>query len=151
MTLHFAYGSNMSRALMEPRCPGVTALGTAVLHGFGFIIGRGGYASLEPRPGSVVHGVLWRLSARDLAAIDAYEGGLYLRRTLPVRRAGNLIPALVYIMARPGRGKPRPAYIRLVVEAAREWNLPQAYVGSLERWSPASLAGARAKEAGEIG
>jgi hypothetical protein len=28
VTLHFAYGSNMSRALMGARCPGATALGS---------------------------------------------------------------------------------------------------------------------------
>ena len=31
MTLHFAYGSNMSRALMGARCPDATALGVATL------------------------------------------------------------------------------------------------------------------------
>jgi hypothetical protein len=151
MTLHFAYGSNMSRALMGPRCPGAVAVGAAVLDGFDFIIGVDGYASLEPRPGAVVHGVLWRLGARDLAAINAYEGSLYVRRIVPVRHAGNRLPALVYIMAREGRGKPRPGYMRLVVEAARDWNLPEAYIDSLQRWSPSGFAGARAKETGESG
>ena len=33
MTLHFAYGSNMSRALMATRCRGAEAIGTATLPG----------------------------------------------------------------------------------------------------------------------
>ncbi|HXW23776.1 MAG TPA: gamma-glutamylcyclotransferase family protein, partial [Xanthobacteraceae bacterium] len=87
MTLHFAYGSNMSRALMQRRCPGARALGPARLDGWRFTIMREGYASIVPAAGAAVHGVAWRLSPRDLAALNAYESldrGLYLRRVLPV-------------------------------------------------------------------
>jgi cation transport regulator ChaC len=114
MTLHFAYGSNMCRAAMGRRCPGAVALGPAILEGWRFVIGVGGHGSIEPAPGGIVHGVLWRLGARDLAAINAYEGvdtGVYLRRIVPVRHGGRLQPALVYVVRRPGHGKPRPAYI----------------------------------------
>ncbi len=154
MTLHFAYGSNMSRALMGARCPGATALGTAALERWRFVVGPGGHGSIEPVPGAVVHGVLWRLGARDVAAINAYEGidcGLYARRILPVRHNASLLPALVYILRRHGRGQPRPAYIRLVVEAAREWRLPELHIRSLQRWSPSGWRGGRIKDAGEIG
>ena len=34
--------------------------------------------------------------------------------------------ALVYIASRQGEGTPRPGYIGLVVEAARDWQLPRA-------------------------
>src|SRR5260370_17793671 len=88
MTLHFAYGSNMSRALMSARCPGAEAIGTATLSGWRFVINPEGFGSIAPQPGGCVHGVLWRLSARDLAAVNAYESidsGLYLRRRLAVR------------------------------------------------------------------
>jgi hypothetical protein len=40
VTLHFAYGSNMSRALMVPRCPSAVELGTAVLAGYRFCPGK---------------------------------------------------------------------------------------------------------------
>ena len=88
MTLHFAYGSNMSRRGMRARCPHARAIGTITLPGWRFIIGRDGFASLVRQPGGCVHGVLWRLSTRDVAAINAYESvqsGLYVRRRLPVR------------------------------------------------------------------
>jgi len=152
--LHFAYGSNMSRALMEARCPGALALGTALLEGWQFVIGPGGHGSIEPRAGAMVHGVLWRLTARDLATINAYEcvdTGVYLRRTLPVRHRSRLHPALVYVVRRPGHGTPRPAYIRVIVEAARDWGLPESHIRSLKRWSAGGFAGAHAKETGEIG
>ena len=152
--LHFAYGSNMSRPMMEARCPGALALGTAILDGWRFVIGISGHGSIEPQTGSAVHGVLWRLTARDLAKINAYEcvdTGVYLRRTLPVRHAARLYPALAYVLRQPGHGTPRPAYIQLIVAAAREWKLPERHVRSLQLWSGSRFAGARAKEAGEVG
>jgi hypothetical protein len=97
--------------------------------------------------------VLWRLGARDLAAINAYEnvaGGLYVRRTLPVLHQRRRAPALVYIAVRQGKGMPRPGYIALVVAAARDWALPEPYIRSLMRWSPSALAGARAKDTGDV-
>jgi len=142
VTLNFAYGSNMSRPDMRARCPGATALGTATLAGWRFVINPDGYGSIALRPGGVVYGVLWELTARDLAALNAYEnvaGGLYLRRMLPVLHEGVREPALVYIARRQGEGTPRPGYIAIVVAAARDWALPEPYIRSLMRWSPSRL------------
>ena len=58
---------------MQARCRDAQALGIATLAGWRFVINREGYGSIAPRPGGRVLGVLWRLSARDLAAINAYE------------------------------------------------------------------------------
>jgi AIG2-like family len=152
--LHFAYGSNMSRALMGARCPGAEALGTATLAGWRFVINPEGFGSIAPRQGALVHGVLWRLTARDLVAVNAYESvdtGLYFRRRLPVRCGGRQATALVYIASRQGEGTPRPGYIALVVAAAREWELPDAYVRTLARWAPSGFRGIRAPDTGEVG
>jgi hypothetical protein len=154
MTLHFAYGSNMSRALMRRRCPGGRALGPARLDGWRFVIMREGYASIVPAPGAAVHGVVWRLTPRDLAALNAYESldrGLYVRRVLPVAIIGRRRPALVYVA--PGRalGRPQPGYQELVVAAAREWNLPATYVQSLSRLVCSGLHGALTVAPGEMG
>lgn len=152
--LHFAYASNMSRALMQARCPDAHALGTATLSGWRFVIGPDGYASVIRQPGGRVHGVLWRLSARDIAAVNAYESvqcGLYLMRTLTVRNGKRSAPALVYVARRQGKGMPRPGYLDAVIEAALDWNLPPAYVRSIACWSRSGLHGARAKETGEAG
>ncbi len=154
MTLHFAYGSNMSRTLMHARCPQAKALGVATLPGWRFVITPDGVGSIAPRPGALLYGVLWRLTPRDLAAINAYESldsGLYLRRLLTVRRGHGPAAALVYIARRRGEGTPRPGYINVLVEAARDWELPERYIRSLRRWSPSRLHGARAKESGELG
>lgn len=94
MMLYFAYGSNMNRAGMAARCPGARALGVAKLTGWRFIIGIDGYASILRAPGGETIGILWRLGARDVAALNAYESldsGLYSRRQLTVRCGKSVV------------------------------------------------------------
>jgi hypothetical protein len=139
---------------MQARCRDAEALGIATLAGWRFVINRDGYGSIAPRQGGRVLGVLWRLSTRDLAAINAYESvstGFYLRHRLAVRLGARQQAALVYITRQGGEGRPRPSYIHLVVQAAREWELPERYVQSLARWSPSGWRGVRARDTGEIG
>jgi hypothetical protein len=101
-----------------------------------------------------VHGVVWSLTPRDLAALNAYESlhrGLYVRRVLPVVMVGRRRSALVYVA--PGRvsGRPQPGYQELVVAAAREWNLPDGYVQSLSRLICSGLRCALTVATGEMG
>ena len=137
MTLYFAYGSNMSRSGMAARCRGARALGLAKLSGWRFTIASGGYASIVEAPGEEVIGVLWRLTPRDIAVLNAYEnidGGLYRRDRLMVRHDGAAKSAMVYIGR--GVGRPRPGAVELIVAAAREWQLPVDYVRALRCWLP---------------
>lgn len=144
----------MSRAGMAERCRGAEALGVARLAGWRFMVTTDGYASIVRAPGAEVLGVLWRLTARDLAPLNAYESiasGLYGRRTLAVRHADAAKRALVYVARERAEGRPRPGYMESVVAAAREWQLPADYVRALERWAPSGLRAARAVESGETG
>jgi hypothetical protein len=38
-----------------------------------------------------------------------------------------------------------------VVAAARDWDLPDAYVRTLARWAPSGFRGTRAPDTGEVG
>jgi hypothetical protein len=68
LMLYFAYGSNMHRPAMKRRCPGAHAIGQAILEGHRFFVGIDGWGSVAPSAGDIVHGVLWRLTPRDIAA-----------------------------------------------------------------------------------
>ena len=72
---------------MRRRCPGATALGTARLAGWRYVIAAG-YGSVARASGRSVFGVLWRLTPRDLAALNIFESldsGLYRRGMLTVQ------------------------------------------------------------------
>ena len=153
MTLYFAYGSNMQRAAMARRCPGARAVGPALLDNYAFFIGVDGWGSVKPKLGARVHGVLWRLSPRDIAALHAYEllhAGLYDVRRLPVRCGTRLMPAMIYLLRRRATGRPKPGYVEMIAAAARAWKLPEDYVRSVERMSISRFTGARVIDAGEL-
>jgi Gamma-glutamyl cyclotransferase, AIG2-like len=154
MPRYFAYGTNMDRALMRLRCPGAHALGTAALAGWRLVVTVDGYVSIVPRPGACVHGVLWRLTPRDLAALNAYEAvaaGLYRQRLLSVSACGKRQLAHTYVGRSATPGAARPGHLSMVIAAARDWSLPPAYIAQLRRWSGSGWHGARAPESGEVG
>ncbi len=138
--LHFAYGSNMHTGLMRARCQDARLVGGALLRNHRLLITKDGYASVAPSPGGVVHGLVWRLSPRDLAALNAYENldaGLYRAVHLAVRTNRCAVRALVYVGRSAVPGRPRAGYMEIVAAAARAAGLPADYVGRLERLSGA--------------
>lgn len=136
--LHFAYGSNMSAALMRRQCPDARLEGCACLPGYRFIIMRSGFASVAPAPGCCVQGLLWRVTPRDVAALNIYEnldGGLYRAVTMALVMHRRRRAALVYIGCDRVCGRPRPGYLDIVIEAARDAGFPPRYLRGLARWA----------------
>jgi len=149
MTLYFAYGSNMQRAAMEARCPGARPIGPARLDDYRFFVGIDGWGSVRPAPGSTVHGVLWRLTPRDIAALHTYEllhKGLYGVRHLAVRSGPRRVRAMIYLLRRRAPGRPKPGYVEMIAAAAQGWKFPRAYIKSVERWSVSRWTSARVIE-----
>ena len=143
--LHFAYGSNMHRAIMREHAPAAVALGVARLDDYRFIITADGYASVAPHRRARVFGLLWRLTARDRVTLDRWENtaaGLYRAAMLPVIAAGKRRRALVYVARARPHGVARTGYMEIVVRAASECELPADYVVSLRRWLPKHLLAA---------
>jgi Gamma-glutamyl cyclotransferase, AIG2-like len=151
--LYFAYGSNMQRGAMRARCPGARAIGPAALEGYRFFVGLEGWGSVRPSKGDAVHGVLWRLTPRDMAVLHAYEHlhrGLYDVRHLPVRVGSRRLPAMIYLLRNRAPGGPRPGYTEMIAASARDWGLPERYIRSVERWSVSRWTGARIIDVGEL-
>lgn len=139
MTLHFAYGSNMSRAVMGRHAPGAEPVGVASLANHRFLIATHGHASVAPMVGKTVHGVLWRLTVRDCVTLAAWENvasGLYRAQTIPVRHAGRRRAAVVYLACSERAAAPQAGYMELVIAAALEWHLPKLYIDELKGWLP---------------
>ncbi len=143
----------MSRAVMRKHAPGAEPIGAAVLANYRFIITADGYASVQPMRAAAVHGVLWRLTPRDRAGLDAWEsvaGGSYRAATLAVHRARRRQMALVYLARPCGIGRAKSGYVELVVAAALAWELPPDYVASLQQWLPVNPIGSGVRKLGEF-
>jgi len=131
MTLHFAYGSNMSRAVMRKHASFAKPIGIATLANYRFLITTDGYASVTPR---------------DLITLAAWEntaGGLYRTEMVPVRHAGRQNPALVYLARPCPLGRAKSGYMELLIAAALEWRLPQLYIDTLQGFLPERTSGTR--------
>jgi gamma-glutamylcyclotransferase (GGCT)/AIG2-like uncharacterized protein YtfP len=143
MQLYFAYGSNLDQIAMSTRCPGARPLGPARLEAHQFFIMVEGYASVRPARDATVHGLLWRIKAEHVSALDEYEevaSGLYDRATIHVRGPAGRLPALIYLGRSRAEGVPRPGYLEAVVAAARACGLPTGYCTELRGWFPPPLA-----------
>ena len=125
--LYFAYGSNLDRKAMAHRCPDAWPVGPGTLEGWQ--LSFQGVADILPVPRARTQGALWRISKRDLARLDTYEGypSLYGRKRLPVlTRAGELL-AITYVMREEDGylGLPSPGYLATIRGGYEQWGLPR--------------------------
>ena len=103
-TLYFAYGSNIDLKQMARRCPAAQVVGPATLENYELAFRGSGFATIVPKKGSVVHGLLWSITPLCEQALDRYEGypRHYTKEPVSVRTAdGAAVSAMVYIMAEP--------------------------------------------------
>ena len=103
-TLYFAYGSNIDLEQMARRCPAAQVVGPATLENYELAFRGSGFATIVPKKGSVVHGLLWSTTPLCEQALDRYEGypRHYTKEPVSVRTAdGAAVSAMVYIMAEP--------------------------------------------------
>lgn len=102
---YFAYGSNINLNQMERRCPDATVVEPVVLPNHELLF-RGnsagcGVATIRPKEGSQVHGLLWKITDRCERSLDIYEGYPHLYKKAPVtvkNSKGENISVMAYIM-----------------------------------------------------
>lgn len=134
-TLYFAYGSNINLEQMEHRCPDAQLVGPVTLQNYELQFRGSGFATVSPKKGSVVHGLLWKLTPESEQALDRYEGypRHYIKETVTVQTVdGSKIPVMAYIMAEPlcrQPALPSPYYYRVIQQGFEANGLP---VKSLE-------------------
>jgi hypothetical protein len=96
-------------------------------------------ASVVPRPGARVHGLLWSLTVQDEEVLDQYEGvpkGFYRKVLHSIERPSRAAAsrALVYVASDQKAGTPREGYLEQVLAAAQALGLPAEYIAELETW-----------------
>ena len=99
--LYFAYGSNINLDQMSYRCPDACVVGPASLENYELLFRRGGFATIAPREGGKVHGLLWSLTPECERSLDRYEGypRFYDKRTVTVRDGlGRELSVMAYVM-----------------------------------------------------
>lgn len=129
--LYFAYGSNMNIEQMAYRCPTAVSIGYAELKDYQLAFRGNGYATVLPKEGEVVHGVLWKLEPQDERHLDTYEGypSHYEKQTVTVRDAyGENHEVMLYVMAAPMRDVPQTPgllYLDGIAKGYEAFGLPK--------------------------
>lgn len=120
--LYLAYGSNLNLKQMADRCPTAKVVGASQINDHRLLFRgahAGAVATIEPFKGGNVPVLVWEITPADEAALDRYEGWLFLYRkeTIKVKLGGKTVKAMVYIM-NDGRplGQPSCYYYSTILE-----------------------------------
>ena len=120
--LYIAYGSNLNLPQMAHRCPSPKAVGASEIKNYALVFrgGRNGaVATIEPCEGSSVPVLLWKITPKDEATLDLYEGfpRFYDKETMELPLDGQTVSAMVYVMT-PGHrlGYPSDYYYNTIRE-----------------------------------
>jgi gamma-glutamylcyclotransferase (GGCT)/AIG2-like uncharacterized protein YtfP len=139
--IYFAYGSNMSTAQMNERCPDAVKIGVATLPGYEFIINGRGVAGIVEKHDASVLGICWKISSEDKDTLDRCEGanlvkGAYFLQTMAITTAGESVDALVYLARNTVPGRAKKGYLEKIVKAAVHHGIDPSYVRCLEASCP---------------
>lgn len=128
-TLYFAYGSNINLGQMEYRCPDASVVGPVVLEGWELLFRRGGFATIAPKEGETVQGLLWSITPECERSLDRYEGypRFYDKKMVTVRDSeGRSLSVMAYIMDDRFREPmlPTESYYNGILEGYQQNELP---------------------------
>lgn len=139
-TLYFAYGSNINLNQVAVRCPDAKVVEPAVLENYELLFrGNGssfGVATIAPKEGSQVQGILWKITPYCEMSLDIYEGypRLYEKQAIMLNtKSGKQVQAMVYVMTREKErvpSMPTRGYFSGILEGFQQNGLP---VKSLEK------------------
>ena len=129
---YLAYGSNLNLEQMAQRCKNAKIAGTAELSGYRLLFrGRphNAHATIERSEGGNVPVLLWKVSVRDEALLDRYEGYPYYydKVQIPVELDGKTVSAMAYVM-QPGFecNNPSSVYLHTVRDGYQAAGFDQA-------------------------
>jgi len=140
---YFAFGSNLSSQRIRINNPSarfkqIAKLDNYVLD-FNYFSKRwqGAAATIVPRDGEHVWGVLWELDIEHLETLDKQEGvpKVYNRIEVQVEMGdGSKMSAYTYFLVKPEEKDKRPSkiYLDVILTGAKEHILPDHYLTKLE-------------------
>jgi hypothetical protein len=118
--LYFAYGANMHPGHMRWRCPDALAHQAFILRDWELKFYN--HATIEPKKGAEVAGVLWTITDACEQSLDAFEGfpSYYTKRTW-IQDGRQFF---FYEMTDPKSGRPNPGYVQDIRDSYEFWQLP---------------------------
>jgi gamma-glutamylcyclotransferase (GGCT)/AIG2-like uncharacterized protein YtfP len=122
--LYFAYGANMHPEQMSWRCPNAQAKGAFMLRDWQLELYS--HATIEPRTGEEVPGVLWEITLDCEKSLDVFEGFPYYYTKRTWLQDG--IQFFFYEMTDPKSGRPGSGYVDDLKESYDFWRIDRQYL-----------------------
>jgi cation transport regulator ChaC len=147
---YFAYGSNLSRAVMQSRAGQILDAQPGRLENYELLFnkkvrGGTGEANIQPARGKLVLGVLYRLTEAALRSLDRNTGVPAHYRRIEVSAqdgSGNKVNAQAYIASKVEKGlRPATHYLQTILDGAAENGFPEDYMAMLRKAAGASMNG----------
>ncbi|MCK9573483.1 MAG: gamma-glutamylcyclotransferase, partial [Candidatus Omnitrophica bacterium] len=119
------------------RCPSCKFIGRFFLENYKFVYDgysktrNGTVANIVELNNAIVWGGLFEINKDNLAALDCYEGfpKYYDKKIVKVKNeTSNVYDAWVYFRIGMKQDRPSNDYRRIVLEGAKDCNLPEEYI-----------------------
>ena len=130
--LYFAYGSNINLNQMAVRCPDAKVVEPAVLENYELLFrGNGssfGVATIAPKEGSQVQGLLWKITPYCEMSLDIYEGypRLYEKQAITLcTKSGKQVQAIMTHEKERLPTMPTRSYYTGILEGFQQNGLPE--------------------------
>lgn len=131
--LYIAYGSNLNVPQMQARCYDAKQVRAVNLLDYELVFSD--VLTVEPLLGSKVPCGLWRVSAMDIDALDAYEGfpSLYDKVYVTINLEGVDELAFLYVLdIEYELAPPFGSYFRTCLDGYRQWGLDEDVLRAAE-------------------
>ena len=132
---YLAYGSNLNVEQMRWRCPDSGIVTTGMIDGYQLLFKgslTGAYLTIEPMEGSSVPVAVWRVTRRDIEALDRYEGfpSFYYKRGFKLRcDDGRTRNCFAYIMHEERAiGIPSNSYVHTCLSGYKSFGFDKRYL-----------------------
>lgn len=140
--LYFAFGSNMDRDQMKKRTPRAEYIGVSFIPNHDLVFNRkgsyrpGGVASIIPKDGVNVYGVVWAISSEELLEMDRLEDPEAYERIQKnvITDDGEELTCHVYVAFPQGNIEADQDYLELIISAANSAKLPQHWIERIEQY-----------------
>ena len=142
--LYFGYGSNLFSERIHINSPSATKISIARLNDYELSFGNfskgwgGASATIKPKKGSHVWGVVWEIDMENLPFLDKQEGVPYVYQRLEDMKVttpeSETVSVLTYHLVKGLDMAPIPSavYHSIILKGAMEHGLPDEYMKFLQ-------------------
>ena len=132
---YISYGSNLNSNVIKRHCPSAKVVGTSSIKNYRLVFkgssNNFSYLTIESSEGYIVPVAVYKISKKDIHALDEYEGypDLYSRKKFSIKVNGRRVRGYIYIMNNMfDYNFPSHFYFNTCIQGYEEFDFDDAYL-----------------------